>query len=398
MAKQKLTSTVVLKAQAKGQNSIVWDTEVSGFGLRMSASGHKSYLVRYALASGTRRQLSLGPASVLHVAEARKRARAVLVEALDGADPLDERRKQRREAGVSVADIGERFLREHVERKRKPSTAAGYKRQLAADFPEWLRQRPIGELDRKDAQRFHAERVETPVAANRNLKLLSAICTHAERLELRPQNANPCRFVELYPERARERFLSIEELGAFGWALSEIAAQDPGKASAVAAIEFVLLTGCRRNEALDLRWTDIDLARRLAFLRDDKTSRTSATRKVLRLDAPVLELLAGLPQESVWVFPSKMRGKPLRDPRKVLHAACDRAGIERFRLHDLRHTFASMAIGRGVALPVVGKLLGHARLTTTLKYAHLTEDPQREGAAITQSALKEALNGRIGSA
>ncbi len=111
MAKQKLTSTVVLKAQAKGQNSIVWDTEVSGFGLRMSASGHKGYL-----------------------------------------------------AGASVAEIGERFLREHVERKRKPSTAAGDKRPLASDSPKWLRQRSMGELNRNDAERFHGERVETRVA------------------------------------------------------------------------------------------------------------------------------------------------------------------------------------------------------------------------------------------
>ena len=394
MAKRKLTNTAVLNARPSGRDFILWDTEVPGFGLRMTPSGYKSYVVRYGLASGNRLQLSLGPASVLNVSEARRRARVTIGEALEGADPLEEKRRRRLQLGASVGEVGERFLKEHVEPKRKPSTAAGYRRQLGADFPAWLKKRPVGELTRKDAERFHRARGATPVAANRNLKLLSAICTHAERLELRPQNANPCRFVELYPERSRERFLSPDELGAFGKALGEIEAEEPARACAVAAIRFVLLTGCRRNEALDLLWTDIDFERGLAFLRDDKTSRTTGRQKVLRLDAPALDLLRQMPRRSGWVFPSRAPGKPIRDLRKTLFAACDRAGIERFRLHDLRHTFASMAIGQGVSLSVVGKLLGHARMTTTLKYAHLTEDPQREGSARTQSALMEALNGR----
>lgn len=230
---------------------------------------------------------------------------------------------------------------------------------------------------------------------------------------LAPVNSNPCTAVKRYREGKRERFLTVAEVGSLSQALYTALTAglppaprhqrkpgDPSKQkhrpkeitpipanpAAVAAIRFLLLTGWRSSEARNLRWSDVDFARKMATLRETKTGKSHRP-----LGAPALALLSELPRVSEFVFPGDKPGTPLRDMKRVWGAVRYAAGLEDVRLHDLRHTVASFAVASGHSLYVTGSLLGHARAATTQRYAHLHDDARHAAADTVSSVIAEAM-------
>lgn len=160
---------------------------------------------------------------------------------------------------------------------------------------------------------------------------------------------------------------------------------------AVAAIRLLILTGARLREILDAQWEHVDIERGVIFLADSKTGR-----KPVYLSAAALEVLAGLPriEGNPYIVPGEKAGRPKSDLKRPWAAICKSAGLEGVRLHDLRHSFASIGAGASMGLPVIGKLLGHSQATTTHRYAHLDADPLRRAVDTIGATITAAMNGK----
>jgi len=211
------------------------------------------------------------------------------------------------------------------------------------------------------------------------------MCTIAERWGLRPDGSNPCRHVSKFRETRRERFLSEAELGRLALALT---AAEPDNPFAVAAIRLALFVGARRNEVLTLKWENVDMERGVLDLDDSKTGA-----KPIILNAPARQLLARLPRISgnPHVFPGRKAGAHLVNVNKLWVLIRKSAGLEDVRLHDLRHSFASILVSGGASLPLIGGLLGHTNVKTTQKYAHLSDDPLRAASERAGEAIAAAM-------
>jgi integrase len=386
--RDKITKRAVdaLKPGPDGAETMLWDTEVKGFGCRVQRGGSKSYIVHYRVGSGRGaplRKLTIGKHGAPWTPEtARKEARRLLGMVEGGVDPAAD--KIARKEAPTIADLAERFLAEHAESKRKASTANAYRTTLNRTILPALGKRKVIDVKRHDIAKLHHECRATPYQANLVLAVLSTMFNLAEQWGLRPDGANPCRRIERFAERKRERMLSAAELARLGDAL----AAHTGSPYAVAAVKLLVFTGARRGEILNLEWSWIDFDRGEARLPDSKTGA-----KTLHLPPPALAVLAELPRldGNPYVI---VGGKPgaalvtLGKPWRAIRAA---AGLDDLRLHDLRHAFASVAASSGMGLPIIGKMLGHTQAATTHRYAHLASDPVKAAAAAVAEKIAAAM-------
>jgi len=244
--------------------------------------------------------------------------------------------------------------------------------------------RRVADVTRQDVARLHHARQATPTEANRTLALLSTMFNIAERWGMRPDGSNPCPHIERFPQKHRERFLSADELGRLGYALSNY----DGSLYVVGAIKLLVFTGARLGEVLGLRWEWVDFERGEARLPDSKTGA-----KTLHLPPPALETLAGLQgvEGNPHVIVGGKAGARLVNLEKPWRAIREDAGLEDVRLHDLRHAFASVAASSGLGLPIIGKMLGHSQPQTTARYAHLARDPVKASASAGASKIAAAM-------
>lgn len=375
-------------APLPNKDLVVWDEGISGFGVRVKPSGVKSYLVQYRNWQGRSRRLTLGKHGAITVKKARELAQATLGDVARGLDPVQERQAERRT--MTLKRLAKLFLLKHVTPKRKPATLAEYTRLLEKHVLPRLGSRKVDQLSRREVEALHHAMRRTPTMANRVLAVLSAVMTYAERQELRPQNTNPCRLVERYREKSRERYLSPDELARLG---ETLAAAEKGKdehPSAILALRLLALTGMRKGEVLSLRWSEIDLEHGRTHLADSKTGK-----KVVPLGPPALELLvhAYRQEESDFVCWGRQTGKPFVGLQKVWERVRASAGLDDVRIHDLRHTFASYGAASGLGLFVIGKVLGHTQASTTERYAHLGADPVHAAAAEISRRVAGSLLG-----
>jgi integrase len=379
----KLTKTICDKTQADAKRDVfVWDSAISGFGLRVKPSGVKSFVAQYRIAGRSRRMV-LGQYGRITVEQARKLAQKAFGAVAQGEDPLEERQAQR--GGATVKELGERYLEEHARPKKKPVSVMNDEMNLKNHVYPRLGSRSVREVTREHVGKLHHSMRDTPGAANRTLALLSKMFNLAEAWGLRPDGSNPCRHVQRYRENKIERFLSADELARLGTALKAAETDESESPEAIAAIRLLVLTGCRRGEILGLRWEYVDLERRCLRLPDSKTGA-----KVVPLNAPALQVLDRLEKRSEWVLPGRVHGKPLNNLSKAWENITEAAKLEKLRIHDLRHAFASVGASSGQSLLIVGKLLGHSQASTTQRYAHLSQDPV--------AAASEAIGAKIAAA
>jgi integrase len=384
----KITKRTVdaLKPGPGGAEAMVWDTEVKGFGVRVQRGGSRSYIVHYRVGSGRGaplRKVTIGKHGAPFTPEtARSEAKRLLGLVEGGADPGAD--KIARKEAPTVADLAERFLAEHADAKRKTSTAAQYRRVLGLMILPALGKRKIVDIVRHDIAKLHHSLRSTPYQANRMLAVLSKMLNLAEQWGLRPDGSNPCRHVEKFKERKRERMLSPAELGRLGDALASYG----GSPYAVAAVKLLVFTGARLGEILGLEWKWIDFERGEARLPDSKTGA-----KTLHLPPPALAVLAELPRldGNPHVVIGGKPGAALVNLEKPWRAIRAVAGLDDVRLHDLRHAFASVAASSGMGLPIIGKMLGHTQAATTHRYAHLASDPVKAAAAAVAGKIAAAM-------
>jgi integrase len=414
-----------------GERALVFDTELTGFGVR-ATPGLKTFFVQYRAGSGRaapKRRISLGQYGALTVEQARRLAKEILGEVARGSDPAASRNRDK--SAPTVAAHGADYL-DDVRARRKPTTAREYARLWQKHVISAIGTRRVADVSPADIARIHRALHQTPYCANRVLALLGSFFAYAERQGIRPKHTNPAHEVGPYAEKSRERFMTPSEVARLGEALTRAEriglpvpealahrgrgmshkrrakltgkkrgpykrtqkedSLHPANPFAVAAIRFLLLTGWREGEALTLKWSDVNFERGTATLTDTKTGRSQRV-----IGAPAMLVLSQLPNDSSspYIFTGRDVGKPLRDLSRVWYAVRSAAKLDDLRLHDLRHSFASVTASSGGSLLLIGKLLGHKDTSTTAKYAHLLDDPVRAAADTASKSLAAWLSGEV---
>jgi integrase len=377
--KRHLTDTAVKRLPTpKTGKEITVDDEVTGFGARVTANGARSYILRYTTRAGRERTYTIGDATVWRCTDARAKARDLRRDIEDGGDPLADIEAER--SAPTVWELCDRFEAEHLPRKR-PRTADDYRRMLRIHVrPHFGRYTKVADVRFEDIDALHRKitKAGSTYAANRTIALLSKMFSLAVRWRMRPDN--PAKGIERNYEAKRKRYLNGDELAR----LTGVLAKYPDK-QAADIVRLLLLSGARRGEVLAMRWADVDLTEGVWTKLGSTTKQR--TDHIVPLSAPARALLSDIAERYAREHPKKPLGEYVfpgnggqshvvdikRPWRHILRAA----GIAGLRLHDLRHSYASQLASGGASLPLIGALLGHSNPTTTARYSHLFDDPQR---------------------
>ena len=364
------------------REAVYWDHELSGFGVRVYPSGAKVYVVQ-TRSGGKSRRITIGRHGVLSAEQARRKAAQFIASIKAGEEPT--RAGSSANAGPTMAEVAERYMKEHVAVRCKPSTAQGCRYTLDKYLLPVFGTRPLDTIGREEVSALQYRLHKTPTMANRVVDMLSRLFNMAEAWGHAPQGGNPCRFVQKYKERSCERFLAEEEFRRLGRVLDEVEAERKVSASAVAAIRLLMLTGCRLGEIVTLRWEDVDLEAGELGLRDAKTGA-----RQVALSPAAVRVLSTIPRvaDNSWVIAGRKPGTRLGNLNASWLVVRARAGLKDVRLHDLRHSFASRALALGESLTMIGKLLGHRKVQTTARYAHLAQDSVKASAARVAESLR----------
>ena len=350
----------------------VRDTELKGFGIRIMPSGTRRYFI-HSQHEGRRIWKTFDDAGAATVAQARQRARAMLAAYRNGgsADP-----------GTGKDALFETVAHEvlvHYKRLWKPGTLRVNRSYLHRQILPYFAGRMISAITRQDVAAWFRSLHATPAAANRSAPILSVIMQKAESWGYRPENSNPCTGIRRYRETRRERFLLPEEYRGLAAVLARHQSKCPLH---TAAVQMLLLTGCRKSEIIMLRWTDYREGK--LFLPDSKTGP-----RTVWLAQAARNVLDSLPRKNMWVFSAtKPKRFHLDEFWRQIRAE---AGLNDVRLHDLRHSYASVALQNGETILTIGKLLGHGRASTTLRYTHLSDGAVREAVDVVAPVLSEGL-------
>jgi len=366
---------------------MVWDTSLAGFGVRRQRRD-RIYVLKTRIGA-RQRWFTIGKHGTWTVDKARREARAILGEIDRGRDPATKRDADSKAPTMTKAV--ERFLREEIDVKRRKSTAAHYRDLWKRQAEPVLGRLKVVDVKFQDIADLHYGLRNTPIAANRTIAILSSFFSWCERHGLRDKYANPVVGVEKFKEKSRQRFLSDRELGRLGIALAKAERKETETSWALAAIRLLIFTGMRRGEVLTLRWQHVNADKAMLTLPESKTGS-----RAVYLSAPALAVFASLPRvaRNPYVIVGERAGRHLINLRKPWKRICKVARLGDVRLHDLRHSFASVGASGGVSLPIIGRLLGHTQGATTERYSHLSADPVRAANEAVGSQIAAMLLGK----
>ena len=402
--RRRITLRVV---EAIGIGETIWDSEVRGFGVRRQ-SEKRVYALKTRVA-GKQRWFTIGEHGAPWTPDtARREVQRLWGLIRAGVDPASVRLAGKNQ--TTMAELCRRYIEEHARQHKKPSSTHMDEMNIGNHVLPLLGRKIVAEISRTDIDTFKRAVREGktsrafgdngsrgnavvrggPGVANRCLALLSKMFNLAERWGVRPDGTNPVRHVERYREETKERFLSPEELGRLGEAIRTADAEG-ANAFAMAAVRLLIFTGARLGEILHLRWEDVDLENAVLMLPDSKTGR-----KRVYLNPPALDVLKALPRVAgnPFVIVGRRRHARLVNLQKPWGRVRQRAGLSDVRIHDLRHSFASVAVASGLTLPFIGKLLGHTKSATTERYAHLADDPLRSANDLVGERVSALLSAR----
>jgi len=434
----------------KPGDPILWDGTVKGFGVRCQRAA-KVYILKKRV-RGKQRWFSIGehgnPWTVKTASDEAKRLQGLIA---DNKDPAKEREDAKNPP--TVKELCQRFLDDYARDNKKQSSADADERNIENHVLPILGKEFVIDVTHADIEKFKravkngktARKSEAEgqcgvsvkggeIAANRCLSLLSKMFNLAELWGLRQSNSNPVRHIAKYSERKREQFLSEADLAVIAETLNE--ENETGEEYVVAAIRLLLFTGARLREVLSLKWENVDLEKALLNLPDSKTGEKS-----IYLSAPALNILANLPKikgnpfvicgakekaslvnlQKPWsrirdkatlkmwesdndmapLISKSTKDNKLPSIKDLVEQATAQEipipkGLTNVRLHDLRHSFASIGAGGGLSLPMIGKLLGHTQAATTARYAHLADDPIRAANEAIGEKIAAAMKGKSG--
>lgn len=402
----KFTKTAVEKLEITGTRYSLFDDDLKGFAVRVGAKGDKAFYYVYRAGKGRGaplKWLRLGSFPTISAERARTLAREKAAVVTLGADPASEQNEAKN--APLMRDAMEAFRQEHVSAKLKKTTNKLYNSLIDQNILPALGKMKVREVEHRHIAKLHHSLRDTPYAANRTFAVVSKFFSWAEKNGYRPRGTNPALGIEKYREEKRTTFMGADELARIGSAISELEAawvekeamrerkEKPPKGMEVITpqaaniLRLLCFTGARAGEILSLRWEYLDLSMGLARLPDSKTGF-----KVLHLPRPALEALNDIPEYSGWVFPGGKGDGHMTEVHHAWRLVCKKAGLTGWRIHDLRHAFASVAVNSGHSLPQIGALLGHSQASTTQRYAHVAENPvhavAEDAAAKIDAALK----------
>jgi integrase len=381
------------------------DTETIGFGVQVRPNGRKTFSLDYSL-DARRRRITIGDWPDWSVAAAREEAKRLKREIDVGKDPLAKR--EERWASPTLAELVDRYLSEHVAKQASESRRDIVSMLRTHVLPAWGKRKAadvsVSDVDALLAQvalgRARPHKLSTkqkrlkpligvrptPIRANRLGCAIRKMFNLAIRWGVRTDN--PAAAFIRNPEPPRERFLDRREIERLSAALNG----HPNQRFAN-IVRLLLLTGARRGEVLNARWEQFDLETAVWT----KPAATTKQRRLHRtpLSSAAVQLLAtiraGVPDGCPFVFPGDAPGKPVQEVKRFWDDVREEADLRDVRMHDLRHTFASLLVSGGMTLPMIGKLLGHTQVQTTQRYAHLFDDPLRDGLNAVGDLLRPKL-------
>ena len=391
--KQKLTKAVVDKAETAEKTYILRDAEIAGFSLRVYSSGRKAFFYRYRVGGGRGGQIReprIGDLGELTPAEARSIVQDWATSVRRGGDPMAER-KSRRDA-PTMSELFDHYLDDHARRHKKPASLRNDIRMIEKALRPAFGPKRVRTVTRQEIRTYHASLEAKPYEANRRLALLSKLFSFAaDELEWVPRGEHPVKGIKRFKEKKRRRYLSQVELARLGETLARAELGELGRAFspyAIALIRLLVLTGARHDEILSLRWSHVNFERGCLELPDSKTGE-----KDIFLSPPALQVLSAILRQggNPFVIVGNKPGAHLVNIKDSWIAIRKAAGLEDVRLHDLRHSFASVGARSGMSLPLIGALLGHRETATTARYAHLSADPLQAAADAIGLEIFEAL-------
>jgi integrase len=361
--KKRLTEAFLDALELSDRDQYVFDTQLGTFMFRLTPAGTGIF----SIGRGPRRVVGHRP---MKVADAREKAAQMLADLKAGHDPklVQREREAARKAGaMTVTELAGKWMAEYVRPKLKPRTVSDYERLLAQRILPALGRLTVPEVSLDDVNRMHVAMAKTPRRANYTLRTTSGLFRFAQDRRLR---SDTCRGIRLYPERKRERFLSEIEIARAAEAITDAAGEGVIGPWAAAGLRLCLLTGARQGEILAAKWDDVQWAQNIIRLGDSMTNDP----RTIHLSDAALEVLRSLPRREPYVIAGVKAGESFKNLSRSWIVARKYGGLDDVKLHDLRHSFASLAARRGVSLQLIGKLLGHKHVATTARYAHLARD------------------------
>jgi integrase len=265
----------------------------------------------------------------------------------------------------------DRFFIDYVNIYLKYQTQKAYKSFKNTYIVPYLGEKIMSDINFHDLSALHHSLHNKPTTANRILSLLSKFFNWCEIKDIRDKNSNPTKTIKRYYEKPILKFLNQNQMTNIWHTIIKLEYSKKLKELPATALKLLMLTGARKNEILSLKWSDIDIDKSRAILLESKSRF-----KVLYFPDKAIDIIKLIPKVSEYVFPSKSASGHLFDLQWQWRIVVKEAGLEgRWRIHDLRHGFASAAVNNGGSLPYIGFLLGHKRSSTTERYAHVAENP-----------------------
>lgn len=406
--KKRITKSTVDRLKAGPRTAFLWDTDVTGFGVKVTPKGRKVYVLQYRArgqsSKAAPKRITLGKHGHLTADDARKLAAKAMLSVKSGGNPSASILPQE---SPTVAQLADRFLAEYLPAKKHPprqSTVTYYESLFRCHVLPRLGKRLVAEVTNLDVEKLHVGLRETPYIANRTVTVLQHAFDQAEAWGWRAQHTNPAKHVERYREERRggrkEVMLTPDQMRKLLEAIDDEEAAG-GDATSCRAIRVAFWTGWRIGEVLRLEWDNVDLERGVAKLLQTKTA-DEEYRQVPSEALSVIERqpkVAGCP----YVFPGRwlkgylttVKGPWLRIRKRARLTNLE--GLGAFRLHDLRHNVVSWDVSRGVPLEIAGRNVGHRSREATEVYAHFAPDALKRAADARAEAMRAAVEGAVPS-
>ena len=379
----KLTKKNVESLEPTGTRYEVRDDELIAFSIRVGATGEKSFYLTYRAGKGRAAPLKRIPFHDCGASSTNRQTET-------GANRNGGRscsRSQRRKKCPPFHEVIETFLQEHVDAKLKPATQHQYRTLAQNHLIPAFKKMKMADITYRHVAKLHHDLQNTPYLANRCAAVLSKFFDWCEKTGYRDRGTNPVRGLEKYREEKRLKFMESSELEAIGEGIAKLEKQDAIDPTIAAALKVMLLTGARCSEILTLKWEYFNESKKKALLPNSKTGA-----KVLPIPPTAWEVISALPRVNEYCFPGRWGRGHIINVKDTWKRICKAGGISGWRIHDLRHAFASYAANSGKSLPIIGKILGHSQASTTSRYAHLAENPVAQAAAETAEGLAQELN------
>lgn len=399
----RITNTVVADALPRDKEYVIWDSAISGFGLRVRPTGGKSYIFTYRTAGGRAgkvQRVTIGNAAKMKADPAREKAKALAGQHHGGVDPAADKAEERAEAiaernAPTVADLLDRFIKEHAKVTLKEKTWSEYERLCKKVLKPQLGKLKVGAVQPKDvSEMYHAIRAK-PTQAGLAVRVLSSAMSMAEEWGLREAGSNPCR-IRLKGGRRRERLFSDAEVARLLVTIDRHEAEKKMTDSVALALRLLFATGCRAGEICDLTWSNVDLEENWLEWRTHKTDGGGSLRKAITAEAARLLERAERIEGVDFVCPSPGQ-KRLRV--ETLEAAFERVmksakvpANENATLHLIRHWFATATYSdASIPLPMQMKIVGHKSVATAMRYAHVAQEALQKAARQAEKKRTAAI-------